>query len=120
MSWGWSSALNDKYGVTGTEYENQLQDGFLNTPSIDDELTSLKLAASKELESDYFTGVKFGVSLRDREKTKDSDGFFMTLSSFSYPDNPGMMAVPEEYRLGAVDLGFIGMGDMIAMTQNAC
>ena len=114
LSWGWSSALNDKYGVTGTEYENQLQDGFLNTPSIDDELTSLKLAASKELESDYFTGVKFGVSLRDREKTKDSDGFFMTLSSFSYPDNPGMMAVPEEYRLGAVDLGFIGMGDMIA------
>ncbi|WP_434020211.1 TonB-dependent receptor [Thalassotalea atypica] len=114
LSWGWSSALNDKYGVTGTEYENQLQDGFLNTPSIDDELTSLKLAATKEIESDYVTEIKFGVSYREREKQKKSDGFFLTLSSFNYPNNPGMMAVPEAYRQGSVDLGFIGMGDMIA------
>ncbi|WP_372771508.1 TonB-dependent receptor plug domain-containing protein, partial [Pseudoalteromonas sp.] len=47
LSWGWSSALNEKYGVVGTEYENQLQDGFLNTPEVDDELNALKLAASK-------------------------------------------------------------------------
>jgi len=114
LSWGWSSALNDKYGVTGTEYENQLQDGFLNTPEIDDELTALKLAASKDLDNEYIASVNFGVSYREREKTKTSEGYFMTLSSFSYPDNPGMMPVPEEYRLGSVNLDFIGMGDMIA------
>lgn len=114
LSWGWSSALNDKYGVTGTEYENQLQDGFLNTPSIDDELTSLKLAATKELDNEFISDIKFGISYREREKQKKSDGFFLTLSSFSYPNNPGMMAVPEEYRQGSVNLDFIGMGDMIA------
>ncbi|MDN3652494.1 TonB-dependent receptor [Thalassotalea ponticola] len=113
LSWGWSSALNDKYGITGTEYENQAQDGFLNTPSVDDELTALKLAATQVVESDFVTAVTYGVSYKNREKTKDSNGFFLTVSSFSL-DNPGMMMVPEEYRLGSANLDFIGMGDMIA------
>ena len=114
LSWGWSGALNDQYGVTGTEYENQLQDGFINTPSIDDELMSLKFAASQEIESDFITDISYGVAYREREKTKKSEGYFMTLSSFSYPDNPGMQSVPDEYRLGTANLDFIGMGDMIA------
>jgi iron complex outermembrane receptor protein len=114
LSWGWSGALNDEYGVTGTEYENQLQDGFINTPSIDDELMSLKFAASQEIDSDFITDISYGVAYREREKTKKSEGYFMTLSSFSYPDNPGMQSVPEEYRLGTANLDFIGMGDMIA------
>lgn len=119
LSWGWSSALNEQYGVVGTEYENQLQDGFINTPTIDDELNALKLAASRDLDNDYISKVSFGTSYRDRKKTKDSEGYFMTLSSFSYPDNPGMMVVPEQYRLGTANLGFIGMGDMIAYDTNA-
>ncbi|CCQ11714.1 Predicted maltose-specific TonB-dependent receptor [Pseudoalteromonas luteoviolacea B = ATCC 29581] len=114
LSWGWSSALNEKYGVVGTDYENQLQDGFINAPTIDDELMSLKLAAKKTLESDLVSSVEFGISYRDREKTKMSEGYFMTVSSFSYPDNPGMLTVPEEYRLGTANLDFIGMGNMIA------
>ncbi len=118
LSWGWSSALNQKYGVVGTEYENQLQDGFINAPSIDDELTALKLAASHDIESDVISSVKFGVSYREREKTKASEGYFMTLSSFNYPNNPGMLVVPEEYREGTANLDFIGMGDMIAYDTN--
>lgn len=114
LSWGWSGALNDQYGVTGTEYENQLQDGFINTPNIDDELMSLKFAASQELESDFITDISYGVAYREREKTKKSEGYFMTLSSFNYPNNPGMQSVPDAYRLGSANLGFIGMGDMIA------
>ncbi|MEO9944511.1 TonB-dependent receptor [Paraglaciecola sp.] len=119
LSWGWSSALNDQYGVTGTEYENQLQDGFINAPNIDDELMALKLAASMEVDNDFISSVDFGMSYRDREKTKTSEGYFMTLSSFSYPDNPGTMIVPEQYRLGSASLDFIGMGDMLAYDTNA-
>ena len=114
LSWGWSQALNDKYGVTGTEYENQLQDGFINAPSIDDELKAIKLAATQEIENDVIARITYGVSYREREKVKESEGYFMTLSSFSYPDNPGMMVVPEQYRQGTASLDFIGMGDMIA------
>jgi iron complex outermembrane receptor protein len=117
LSWGASSALNDNYGITGTEYENQAQDGFINAPTIDDELSTLKFAASKVLENDYLSSVEFGLSYREREKSKSSEGYFMTLSGFSL-NNPGMVSVPEQYRNGSVDLGFIGMGDMIAYDTN--
>ncbi|MCG7542456.1 TonB-dependent receptor [Pseudoalteromonas sp. OF7H-1] len=114
LSWGWSSALNEKYGVVGTDYENQLQDGFINAPTVEDELTSLKLAAKQSIDSSFIKSIEYGMSYRNREKTKQSEGYFMTIGSFSYPDNPGMMTVPEEYRLGTANLDFIGMGNMIA------
>ncbi len=114
LSWGWSQALNDKFGVTGTEYENQLQDGFINAPSIDDELKAIKFAATQQIESDVISSITYGVSYREREKVKESEGYFMTLSSFSYPDNPGMLKVPALYREGTASLDFIGMGEMIA------
>lgn len=113
LSWGASAALNDKYGLTGTPYENTAQDGFINAPKVNDELTTLKLAASKMLDNDYISKVKFGMSYRDREKSKLSEGYFMTLKDFSLA-NPGMLSIPEQYRLGSVGLDFIGMGDMVA------
>ncbi|SEA08957.1 TonB-dependent receptor [Microbulbifer marinus] len=110
LTWGWSSALNEKFGIVGDPaLENTAQDGFLNTPEIDDELTSLKLAATQMVEAGIVNEISYGVSYRDREKTKKSEGYFMTLSNF-----PGMLVVPEEYRLGSASLDFIGMGDMIA------
>ena len=112
LTWGWSSALNDHYGITGTPLENSAQDGFVNTPSIDDELTALKFAATQEIGGDVFSSITYGVAHKEREKSKTSDGFFMTLAGF--PANPGTMPVPEEYRLGSVSLDFIGMGNMIA------
>jgi len=113
LTWGWSSALNDQYGLSGTPYENTAQDGFLNTPSVDDELMSLKFAASQELGGDIISSVTYGVAYKERDKSKVSEGFYMTVSSFSL-DNPGMFSVPEQYRLGTASLDFIGMGNMIA------
>lgn len=109
LSWGASSALNDKYGITGTDLENTAQDGFINTPSIDDELSALKLAATQSIDSELISEVSFGVSHRSREKVKQSEGYFMTSTAF-----PDMLAVPAEYREGTASLAFIGMGDMIA------
>ncbi len=117
LSWGESKALNDKYGLTGTPYENTAQDGFINAPEINDELTTLKFAASKVLESEYFSKVSFGISYRDREKSKLSEGYYMTLKDFSLA-NPGLLSIPEQYRLGTASLDFIGMGDMVAYDTN--
>ncbi|TMP45423.1 TonB-dependent receptor [Pseudoalteromonas citrea] len=119
LSWGASSVLNDTYGVSGTEYENQLQDGFINAPTVEDELNALKLAAKQVLDGDHIGSVEFGLSYKEREKVKRSEGYFMTLNDFSYPDNTGLLSVPEEYRLGTASLGFIGMGDMIAYDSRA-
>lgn len=117
LSWGGSAALNNKYGLNDTAYQNTAQDGFINAPEISDELSTLKLAASKVLENEYFSRINFGLSYRDREKVKQSEGYFMTLKDFSL-DNPGMVSVPEQYRLGSASLDFIGMGDMIAYDTN--
>ncbi|MFY8273334.1 TonB-dependent receptor [Pseudoalteromonas sp. SSDWG2] len=113
LTWGWSGALNNAYNLGGTPWENHAQDGFINAPEVEDELSTLKLAASKAIDSEFISGIDFGISYRDREKTKISEGYFLTLASFSL-DNPGTMVVPEQYRLGTADLSFIGMGDMIA------
>ncbi|MDH5434606.1 MAG: TonB-dependent receptor, partial [Gammaproteobacteria bacterium] len=112
LTWGWSSALNNAYGITGTPLENTAQDGFLNAPSIDDELTALKFAAKQEIGGDTISSVTYGIAYKEREKTKVSNGYYMTLSGF--PANPGTLIVPDQYRLGTVSLDFIGMGNMIA------
>ncbi len=109
LTWGWSSALNEKFNATGTEWENTAQDGFINAPTVDDELTSLKLAASQMVDSDVVSRVTYGVSHRSREKSKSSEGYFMTLNNF-----PGTLVVPEQYREGVANLDFIGMGNMVA------
>jgi iron complex outermembrane receptor protein len=114
LTWGWSSALNDKFGITGTPLENSAQDGFINAPSINDELTALKLAAEQSIDTDILSGITYGVSYRSREKEKKSEGFFMTLNAF-----PEMLTVPEQYREGSASLEFIGMGDMIAYNTSA-
>jgi iron complex outermembrane receptor protein len=114
LTWGWSSALNDKFGITGTPLENSAQDGFINAPSINDELTALKLAAEQSIDTELVSGITYGVSYRSREKEKISEGYFMTLNAF-----PEMLTVPEEYREGTASLGFIGMGDMIAYNTAA-
>ncbi|MCA0902007.1 TonB-dependent receptor [Microbulbifer agarilyticus] len=113
LTWGWSQALNDSLGITGTPLENSGQDGFLNTPEIDDELTSLKLAATQMVEAGIVNEISYGISYRDREKTKRSQGYYMTLAGFP-TEFEGTLVVPEEYRLGSTSLDFIGMGDMIA------
>jgi iron complex outermembrane receptor protein len=109
LTWGWQSTLNDKFGATGTEFENTAQDGFLNAPNIDDELTALKLAAKQQLSMGPVTDIEYGVSFRDRTKEKTAENYFMTLNVF-----PEMLAIPDKYNLGSVNLNFIGMGNMVA------
>ncbi len=109
LTWGWNGALNDKFNTAGTPYENAAQDGFINAPEIDDELMSLKLAATQQIDSEVVSDITYGVSHRAREKNKESEGYYMTLNAF-----PGTLVVPEQYREGSVSLDFIGMGNMIA------
>lgn len=109
LTWGWSGALNNKFGIVGTPLENTAQDGFINAPNVDDELAALKFAATQEIDSEIITDITYGIAYREREKTKKSEGYYMTLNAF-----PNTLVVPEQYRLGSASLDFIGMGDMIA------
>lgn len=117
-------------------YRNNAQDGFINTPTIDDKLTTLKLSGEILLEDGPFSSVEFGLNVNDRTKSKQDKAYFLTLPGvisnidtlrqnlLSQPygdaldsaqfDNNYMLAIPEEYQLGSASLGFIGLGDMIA------
>ena len=104
LSWG-----------NGNTVPSNAQDGFINAPEIDGELTTLKLAAEQMLaDSGIIRSIDYGVSYKDREKTKRSEGYYLTLL-----DYPNTLVVPEKYRVGTANLDFIGMGNMIAYDSRA-
>ncbi|AWL11063.1 hypothetical protein HMF8227_00567 [Saliniradius amylolyticus] len=110
QSWGWGN-------LTDLESSDD-QDGFINTPEIDDELTTIKLAAERIFDYGMVSSVEFGAYFSDRTKSKIDNGLFLTLPGALDENNnviPGyQMPVPEQYRVPNTSLGFIGIDDMIA------
>jgi iron complex outermembrane receptor protein len=89
---------------------NHAQDGFVNEPIFDEELTTARLELDRPIEIGAFSHVTMGVYYSDREKTKSNDGYYLTAPTF-----PNAEPVPDQYRLGTTDLGFLGIdGGMIA------
>ncbi|KGB58516.1 TonB-dependent receptor [Sphingopyxis sp. SE2] len=84
------------------------QDGFVNTPKIKDELKSLRLQATQELDG-VISSLRVGANYSDREKSLDDRGFVLT--SNAYPANT---AVPADYLYDPVSLDFIGIPGMVA------
>ena len=84
------------------------QDGFNNNPKVEDELKAMRFTAEQQFDG-AISSIEMGVRFSEREKQLINDGFY--LSSSAYPD---AVSIPDEYLLGTVDLGFIGLGDMIA------
>jgi len=87
----------------------QAQDGFVNQPVFDEKLTTLRLDSSYNLDTSFLKEITFGVNYSDRTKSKDNQGFFLTAPTWPY-DGP----VPEQYRVGTADLGFLGINGVVA------
>ncbi len=87
----------------------QSQDGFVNQPIFDEELTTVKIEAERSLDLGILSNVEFGVYYSDRSKSKINNGFFLTASS--WPDDG---VIPEQFRVGTADLSFVGIGDVVA------
>jgi iron complex outermembrane recepter protein len=98
---GWGNPIGD-----GTWSS---QDGFINTPTTEDELSAIRLSAERQMQNDFISSIEFGMRYSKRQKTLDDTGTFLTLKQ--YPDT---LVVPEQYRVDPVSLDFIGMGNMIA------
>ncbi|MDX1499284.1 MAG: TonB-dependent receptor [Woeseiaceae bacterium] len=88
---------------------NNAQDGFVNEPIFDEELTTAKVTLDRPLDFGIVTGVQFGVYYSDRSKTKVNNGFYLTAPSF-----PNAEPIPDEYLMGVTDLGFLGIDGMLA------
>ncbi len=85
------------------------QDGFVNAPEIEDELSAIRVAAEYFLDSGAISSVKAGLNYSEREKTKADTGIYLTLKNY-----PGLTDIPEEFLKGPTSLDFIGMGNMVS------
>ena len=84
------------------------QDGYLNTPTVEDELKAVRFQATQQLTQSPFSSIDFGVNLSEREKSFVNDQFFLGV--------PGgqSLAVPSAFLLSPTDLGYLGISGVIS------
>jgi iron complex outermembrane receptor protein len=84
------------------------QDGYLNNPTVNDELTGLRLAAERDLDVSGIVGMEFGLYVSNRQKELINDQFFLGI--------PGgaTVVVPNAYRLEPTSLEYLGIPRMIS------
>lgn len=90
------------------------QDGFRNTETSDDEMTAIKLAAERIIDSNFVQNVEFGVRYVIREKGHSRTGEFLTLN-----DYPNTVPVPTEWQIGPTSLDFVGVGGIMSFNARA-
>lgn len=93
------------------------QDGFINSPSFEEELTTLRTSVSGDIDFSIFNRVEFGANYSDRTKSKINYGAYLIGPGYddSLPaEQQGDTPVPEQYRVGNTDLSFVGLGEMLA------
>jgi iron complex outermembrane receptor protein len=80
------------------------QDGYIKTPQIEDELTSLRLDFTRTFTDGMFTSVEFGLNYADREKTRSVPEAFLDLLN-----NRAPVAVDPSLIVRPVDLSHLGL-----------
>ncbi|MGN6366638.1 TonB-dependent receptor [Asticcacaulis taihuensis] len=75
--------------------------GYVKAPHIEDELTSIKLAATRHM-NNVFSSISFGYTGTHRQKDKKGVEGFITLPTGT------QAVVPEKYRMGVTDATFLG------------
>ncbi|WP_088330616.1 TonB-dependent receptor [Lacimicrobium sp. SS2-24] len=107
QAWGGSLSPVERFqGVEGFGPETA-QDGFVNQPVFEEELTSARFEVKGFVEWGIFSALNAGVSYQDRSKSKVNNGAFLTA-----PTWPGDAPIPEV--LGVADLGFLGINGVLA------
>lgn len=104
--------LGDPLGW-GSPLGANTQDGFINKPEIEDELTSFRLSAEYVLDGGMVRSVEFGVNRTDRDKTKVDKGYYLTLKGYDGSADY-TMTVPDKYLLDPTSLAFFGMGNVLS------
>lgn len=84
------------------------QDGYLNSPTITDELFATRLQVTQHLDSGPFKSVDMGVNFNRRQKELIADEWFLGVAGGGSP------VVPEQFRLAPTSLAFIGIPGMIS------
>ena len=94
------------WGATG-EFPGG-QDGYLNSPSTDDELQAARLTLHGDLDNNVFSGIHFGLSASSREKSFTADEWFLFIAGGA------SVPIPDAYYAGTTDLSYIGVPGVVA------
>jgi iron complex outermembrane receptor protein len=109
----WGGGASPAFGGRNDE-----QDGFVNNPHFEEELSTIRLQASGDIKFSIVTGVEFGVNFSDRKKSKVNYGAFLTSPEYFAADgktiDAGDAPVPTKYVTGVADLSVFGLGKMLA------
>lgn len=108
LSWGWGLL------VAGLYDSDNAQDGFVNAPETDDELSAIRLSAEQVTNGGFLSSIEYGVRYAKREKTLRDKGFFLTLNEY-----PADVPVPSQFLLEPTSLDFIGMGNVLSYDARA-
>ncbi|WP_129777007.1 TonB-dependent receptor [Peristeroidobacter soli] len=91
------------------------QDGFINSPNIKDELTALRISASRELDNGLLKAVDVGVNYTTRDKDYNPDRYFLGLvANASDPQHDLSVSIPSGSQLRPTRLGYIGIPGMVS------
>ncbi len=84
------------------------QDGYLNQPTIEDELKAVRLSAQRELDSGL-SSFEVGFNYSERTKGLVNDEWFLRVKG-----SPASVAIPSSAIVGNTSLAFIGLGNMVS------
>lgn len=90
------------------------QDGFINSPNTDDELTAFRLSAEREL-GGVLKSLTVGANYSLREKDYAPDRFYLGLvANADDPENDLSVPIPSNMLLRPTRLGFLGIPGMVS------
>jgi iron complex outermembrane receptor protein len=92
------------------------QDGFINSPSIVDELTSVRGELSRDIENNGpFSRIAFGFNLTSRDKELTLERYYLSLAANrADPLHNTSVAVPSQFLLTPTNLDYLGLGPVIS------
>lgn len=85
------------------------QEGYYNDRIIDDEIKSYQLEFGKEIDGGFLSKLSAGMGYVDRTKAKTPDEYFLNLAN-----GARSLVLPQQYRLSAANLDFIGVGPILS------
>jgi len=121
-SYLFSSNLNyaDPALILLTDPQGWGQSGYIKEPQITDELTALRIGATRQLDLGPFNSLELGINVSQREKNKDSIESFIDLDCpGTTPDNQCARPIPAGILTSPTSLGFLGIPGMVSYDPQA-
>ena len=84
------------------------QAGYMNTPSIEDEIKAARFSVTRELHQSPFKSIDFGVNYTERQKSFVNDQFYLGVPG------GGDLIVPTAFLLDPTDLGYLGISQVLS------